>query len=75
MLKIIMLHNNIKIFVKNKIRDLSNNSITTSTKDYYINKERIAKIESLWIQIRIIPETIDLKYLIKYVSLILFLIP
>ena len=66
MLKIIMLHNNIKIFVKNKIRDLSNN-ITTSTKDYYINKERIAKIESLWIQIRIIPETIDLKYLIKLV--------
>lgn len=62
---IIKLHKNIKIYTIKKIRTLSNVNITTSSKEYYINKERINKINSLWIQIKFIPETIDVKFLIK----------
>lgn len=62
---IIKLHKNIKIYTIKKIRTLSNVNITTSSKEYYTNKERINKINSLWIQIKFIPETIDVKFLIK----------
>lgn len=62
---IIKLHKSIKIYTIKKIRTLSNVNISTSSKEHYINKERINKINSLWIQIKFIPETIDVKFLIK----------
>lgn len=62
---IIKLHKSIKIYTIKKIRTLSNVNISTSNKEHYINKERINKINSLWTQIKFIPETIDVKFLIK----------
>lgn len=59
------LHYMIKIYVKIKIKKLEDVSISNSSKEYYTNQKRIELINSIWTQIRIIPDTIDMKHVKK----------
>lgn len=65
MSNIYKLHRSIKIYVQRKIKLLKDISITNSSKEYYTNKQRITNIESIWIQVRIVPDIIDTNYIKK----------
>ena len=59
------LHYMIKTYVKIKIKKLEDVSISNSSKEYYTNQKRIELINSIWTQIRITPDTIDMKHVKK----------
>lgn len=65
MSNIYKLHSSIELYVRRKIKLLKGISITDSSKEYYTNKQRIENIESIWIQVRIIPDIIDTNYIKK----------
>ena len=59
------LHRSIKSYVFNKIKNLETIDVVNSSKIYYTNRTKIRKIESIWLQVRICPDTFDIVYLKK----------
>ena len=59
------LYNSILLFKNQKIKELGSIKITKNSKDYLNRKQKIKNIESIWIQVQILPDTFDMKYIKK----------
>ena len=59
---VLRLYTLIKSYSLRKIKSLSSVNMIDSSKEYHVNLDRIRRIKSLWITIRIIPDTLTKEY-------------
>lgn len=59
---VLRLYTLIKSYSLRKIKSLSSVNMIDSSKEYHANLDRIRRIKSLWITIRIIPDTLTKEY-------------
>lgn len=59
---VLRLYTLIKSYSLRKIKSLSSVNMIDSSKEYHANLDRIRHIKSLWITIRIIPDTLTKEY-------------
>lgn len=59
---VLRLYTLIKSYSLRKIKSLSSVNMIDSSKEYHANLDRIRRIKSLWITIRIIPDTLTEEY-------------
>ena len=59
---VLRLYTLIKSYSLRKIKSLSSVDMIDSSKEYHANLDRIRRIKSLWITIRIIPDTLTKEY-------------
>ncbi len=59
---VLRLYTLIKSYSLRKIKSLSSVNMIDSSKEYHANLYRIRRIKSLWITIRIIPDTLTKEY-------------
>lgn len=59
---VLRLYTLIKSYSLRKIKSLNSINMIDSSKEYHANLDRIRRIKSLWITIRIIPDTLTKEY-------------